>query len=75
MNKSYKVVYEIQVDANGPLEAAKCVHNLLKDGHSFNPQFYIQEEDSTDLFSVDLEEEDEDAVLPVQYYHPLIESK
>jgi len=73
----YKVVYEINVDAASPLEAAKQVRDILTDrsGEAFAPQFYVQPEDSVELFSVDLEEDDEDAVLPVETYHPLIPIK
>jgi hypothetical protein len=67
----YKVSIEIQVEANSPLEAAKKVEEMLTE----NPlgwQYYVQEEDEKEIYSVDLDEEDEDAVLIAQSYHPLI---
>ncbi len=71
---NYKVVYEIEVDATSPLEAAKQVAEWLKENDT-SSMFYVQAEDDNKVFSIDLEEEDEDAVLPVHTYHPLIESK
>lgn len=72
----YKVSLEIEIDADCPLNAAKLVNDML-DNHLTDPeatgwQYYVQEEDSTEVFSVDLDEEDEDAVLPVEKYEPFI---
>jgi hypothetical protein len=71
---NYKVVYEIEIEADSPLEAAKQVAEWLKENDT-SSMFYVQAEDDNKVFSIDLEEEDEDAVLPVHCYHPLIESK
>lgn len=68
----YKVVYETEVDADSPLEAAKEVENIFKEICSCPPQLYVQENSSGKVFSVDLAEEDEDAVLPVVKYIPMI---
>jgi hypothetical protein len=66
---NFKVVFEIEVDASCPLVAAADVQRMLrKDGW----QFYVQNEETKEVFSVDLQEEDEDAVLPVEKYEPLI---
>jgi len=70
---NYKVVFEIEVEANDELEAAKTVQKWLQ-----NPddawQFYVQPCDkSKDVFSVDLAEEDEDAVVEADNYIPIIE--
>ena len=76
MSKLYKVVYEIEVEANSPLEAAKQVAEWLKDDDDDeSAMFYVQAEDENKVVSIDLQEEDEDAVLPVHFYHPLIVSK
>jgi len=72
--KNYKVVYEIEIEAESPLEAAKQVAEWLKENDT-SSMFYVQGEDETKVFSIDLQEEDEDAVLPVHCYHPLISSK
>lgn len=72
----YKVSFEIDVDADCPLNAAKMVNDMM-DNHLNEPdaigwQFYVQQEDSENVFSVDLDEEDCDAVLPVEKYEPFI---
>lgn len=74
MSKLYKVVYEIEVEANSPLEAAKQVAQWLKEEDT-SAMYYVQAEDENKVVSIDLQEEDEDAVLPVHFYHPLIVSK
>lgn len=68
--KRFKVVFEIDEENYSALEAAKNVQNLIKEGGDF--QWYVQDEETNEIFSVDLEEEDEDAVLPVHVYHSLI---
>jgi hypothetical protein len=68
----YKLSCEIQIDADSPLKAAKIFEDMLKtnDNHF---QFYVQDE-YDEIVSVDLDENDEDAVLPVnpKDYEPLI---
>jgi hypothetical protein len=67
-----RVVLEIEVEAKNPLEAAKEVQNWLRDKNS-NWQFYVQPCDkSGDVFSVDLLEEDEDAIQETDNYIPMI---
>jgi len=60
----FKIAWEISIDAANPLEAAKLATEMMRDKGS-EWQFYVQEDESNDIFSVDLEEEDEDAVLLV----------
>lgn len=60
----HKVVFEIDVEAENPLEAAKEIQEWL-DAADNKWQFYVQEEGSSKVFSVDLQEDDEDAVLEV----------
>ena len=77
---TYKVVWEIELDAETPLEAAKTALDWIKDGNdSCNNcnQFTVQEDDyntkkELPIYSVDLQEEDEDAVLQITQYKPLI---
>lgn len=73
--KTFKIVWEIELDANNPLDAAKTALNWIQEQSSQAHQFYVQEENSKELFSVDLDEEDQDAVLPVKEYLPLIDLK
>lgn len=61
--KQYKVVWEIsELDAKNPLQAAKTAQNWIKQEAQ---QYYVQDQETNEIFSVDLQEEDEDAVLPV----------
>lgn len=70
--KTYKVVLEIEVTEDSPLEAAKEIQRWL-DAADRNWQYYVQEADEETIFSVDLEDNDEDAVQVVQNYKPLIQ--
>lgn len=69
----YKVSFEIQVNADCPLNAAKNVINMLDinltDPNAIGWQYYVQEENSTEVFSIDLDKEDENAVLPIKKYN------
>ena len=65
------VVFEIEVTADTPLKAAKAVQNMIQN-QNCNWQFYIQDKNTLDVFSVDLDEADDDAVLPIDNYIPLI---
>lgn len=67
--KAYNVIMEIELDSDSPLEAAKTAETWLRDGGF---QYYVQDVDSRELFSVDLSESDDDAVLPIKNYEPLI---
>ena len=67
----YKIVMEIEaLDAKDALQAAKDVEKMIMDEGGF--QYYVQNEETGELFSVDLSEDDEDAVLPVKEYKPSI---
>lgn len=70
---SYKVVFEIEVDETSPLSAAQTVEGWLHDT-TRQWQYYVQDEGGN-VFSVDLQEEDENAVLdvPMVDYTPLIQ--
>lgn len=68
----YKVVFEIQVDAESPLEAAKTVQNWMKEpGASW--EFVVQMDGDNPIYLVAPEEEEGDAVLQIDNdYKPLI---
>lgn len=68
---TFKVVHEITVVANNPLEAAKTVQGWFENARA-DWQFYVQELGSKQVNSVDLSEDDRKAVLPVKNYQPLI---
>jgi hypothetical protein len=69
---NFKIVFEIELGAPTPLQAAKDIQEWLQNPIN-NWQYYIQNTETNEIFSVDLDEEDEDAVLPVTNYHPIIE--
>ena len=74
MKKTYKVVWEIELDAENELEAAKTALNWLNEAGE-GKVFIVQEENNTvekPIYLVNLLEEDEDAVLPMGQYKPLI---
>lgn len=66
----YKLSFEINDEANSPLEVAKQVQEMIQEGGYY--QWYVQDEETGEIFSVDLSEEDEDAVLPVKEYEQFI---
>ena len=66
-----KVVFEIEVDAETSLEAAKTVQDWLQDP-SDNWQFYVMDEDTMQVDSVDLAEHESVAVIEKVVYLPLI---
>ena len=65
----YNVSIEFNIGANSPLEAAKRVEEMIKDSKL---QYYVQDDATKEITSVDLAEEDEDMVLPVSEYTPVI---
>ena len=71
---TYSVVFEIEVDAETPLEAAKKVDEFFQDPKYFDKfwQFYVQGDDKV-IHSVDLYEEDEHASIIIDDYTPLIQ--
>lgn len=68
---TFKISWEIEIDAETPLEAAKEAQKWMR-AKGAEWQFYVQEEHDQDIFSVDLAEEDDNAVLLVHEYDPLI---
>lgn len=72
----WNVIWEINTeneDLVTPLDVAKYCTNIMRDAN-YDWQFYIQNDDTKEIFSVDLEEADENAVLPVKDYKPIIQS-
>ena len=67
---TYSVVFEIEVDEENPLAAEQTIEGWLHDTTK-NWQYYVQGDDQK-IHSVDLSEEDEDAVLEILNYEPLI---
>jgi len=68
--KRYRVVLEIDDENISPLEAAKNIQKMIKEDGDY--QWYVQDVETNEIFSVDLSEEDEDAVLPVKEHEEFI---
>ncbi len=61
---TYNVVIEIEVDADSPFDAAKLGEYWIKSEKRY-AQTYVKNIKTGDLFSVDLSEKKENAVLPI----------
>ena len=75
--KQWNVVWEINTEDEKlvtPLDVAKYCTGIMRDP-TYDWQFYIQDDETKELFSVDLEEEDKDAVLLIdtKEYKSIIE--
>jgi hypothetical protein len=68
---NHRVVLEIEVEANTPLEAAKEIQSWL-DAADNKWCFYVQKEGSDKVFCIDLSEDDEDAVQETNNHIPMI---
>lgn len=71
MVKPYKVVLEIEINANSPLQAAEIVEEWIQERGS-HWQYYVQSYDDDQIYSIDLEEDDINKVLDIDKYVPLI---
>jgi hypothetical protein len=70
---NFKVVFEIDVEAENPLQAARTVQEWLQDSLS-DWQYYVQERGDNKVVSVDLTENESEAVSPVEKYEPMIKN-
>ena len=66
----FNIALEIEIDADTPLEAAKTLKEWMEDDTNF--VYVVQNSETKEIVSVDLAEDDEDAVLPYNEYEPLI---
>lgn len=64
----FKVVLEIELDANSPLDAAKKFESWIRESH----MTYVVQDEQDNIYTVDLSEDDEDATLESDGYEPLI---
>lgn len=66
----FNVIWDIEdIEAENPLEAAKKVQEWLRRDEW---QFYVQNVETKEISSVDLQEEDNVAVLPVKNFKSII---
>lgn len=68
-----RVVYEIEVEAETNIEAAKTVQDWLQNDPNQSWQFYVQDADTKKIVSVDLDEDESCMELPADNYTPMIE--
>lgn len=68
---TFKVVWEITMEAKTPLDAALNAQEWQRDFENTGNQFYVQKAGSKEVVSVDLDA-DENMILPVKKYKPLI---
>lgn len=69
--KTFNISLEFSLEAETALDAAKELQKwLVEDAEGL--QYYIQDDSNKKVYSVDLSEEDEDAVLPIENYTPII---
>lgn len=69
--KLYNVILEFDNEADSPLEAAKQAQESARD-MDVSWIYMVQDDDTKEVFSVDLAEDDKDAVLSMKDYTPLI---
>lgn len=70
---TFNVSWEMQVDAETPEEAAKLAEEMLRDTEN-SWQYYVQDDETKKIVSVDLEECDEDMVVDASDYRPIIQN-
>ena len=71
---THKVTFEIEVDASSPIQAAKEVQDWLQNPND-NWQFYVQNDETKRIVSVDLDEDETCMVNEAIDYTPIIEVK
>jgi hypothetical protein len=67
-----RVIYEIEVDADTNIEAAKTVQDWLQDP-SLNWQFYVQDVETKEIVSIELNKDESHMEVPANDYTPMIE--
>ena len=66
----FNVALEIELEAETPLNAAKMMQSWLEDGTSW--VYYVQNSETKEIFTVDLNEEDNNSVTPNNHYQSVI---
>ncbi|HOH62143.1 MAG TPA: hypothetical protein PK698_06710 [Bacilli bacterium] len=69
----FNIIWDIEnIEAKSPYDAAQRVQNWLRKD---DWMFYVQNVETGEIFSVDLQEEEVDAVLPVRKFESVIKNK
>jgi len=71
MKKEYRVVFEIEIFSEDPVEAVKEVQNWLRDENT-GFMFYVQDTETEEKFIVDLDANPPE-LSTLENYTPLIE--
>lgn len=61
MNKPYNVVFEINIHGDSPIDVAKKTQALLEEA-VYDWQFFVQDTETKEIFSVDLSNENVNTV-------------
>lgn len=67
---NFRVILNIDIEAENPLEAAQNLEDWSKEFDT-HLTYYVQNEKTNEISSVDLDEPDEDAVLPITNNIPI----
>jgi hypothetical protein len=70
---NFRVILNIDIEAENPLEAAKELERWSKEFDT-HLSYYVQNEDTKEISSVDLDAEDEDAILGANNNIPIKEA-
>lgn len=71
---TYSIVWENEgIEAENPIDAAQIAFDQIQEGYA--TQFYILNEQTGEMHSVDLSENEEDALSEMQCYVPAFEPK
>lgn len=68
--KEFKIILEVRLDADTPVEAATLVEEWIKDDARFS--YIVQDDETKEIFQVDLAADVDHEVSPMKEYKPLI---
>lgn len=68
--KEFKLVLEIQLGADSPVEATELVEEWIKEGARFS--YIVQDDETKEIFQVDLAADVGHEVSQLKEYKPLI---
>ena len=71
--RTFNVSLELVIDADNPLEAARLAEEWIEDRDKWI--YIVQDNRTKEIFSVDTNEDDEDAVFKYEDYKPFISAK
>jgi len=74
--KQYNIALEINIWSKSPVEAARKLQDWIRD-RGISWHFYVQDDATTDIYSIDLDldEDDDHMVIEVEHYSPVIKPR